>query len=106
MYMLVFYTPVDYTERVKEVVFAAGGGRIGNYDSCCWQTTGQGQFRPLEGGNPFIGETGSVEKVQETRIEMVCADTCLEPVLKALVASHPYETPAYAYWPINPQGGS
>jgi len=99
--MFVFYVPSEHAEDVKQAVFEAGGGQIGDYDCCCWQTTGQGQFRPLEGSNPFIGETGTVEHVEEIRVELVCAEDRLEPVLKALTDSHPYETPAYAYWEIN-----
>jgi len=98
---LVFYVPVDHAEPVKNAIFAAGGGRIGNYDCCCWQTLGTGQFRPLPGSQPFIGSTGSEEHVPELRVELVVPETALAAVLAALLAAHPYETPAYSYWPIN-----
>lgn len=101
LYRLVFYVPADYAERVKDAVFAAGAGRIGDYDRCCWSVDGTGQFRPLEGSSPFIGKCGAVEKVLETKVEMVCEGCHLPSVLKALLDSHPYETPAYQYWKIN-----
>lgn len=101
MFMLVFYVPIDKAEKVKEAVFAAGGGKLGNYDSCCWQTVGQGQFRPLAGSDPYLGETGRIEKVKELRVEMICVGAKLKAVRQALIVAHPYETPAYGYWEIN-----
>jgi hypothetical protein len=98
---LVFYVPVDHADTVKDAVFTAGGGRIGTYDRCCWQTLGTGQFRPLHGSQPFLGTTGIVEQVEELRIELVVPEPALAEVLAALLAAHPYETPAYSYWPIN-----
>ncbi len=98
---LVFYVPVAQAEAVKEAVFAAGGGRIGDYDRCCWQTLGSGQFRPLPGSQPYLGTTGKVEQVEELRVELVVPEPALPGVLAALLAAHPYETPAYSYWPIN-----
>ena len=55
MYKLVFYVPVDHLEPVKQAVFATGAGKIGEYDSCCWQVLGVGQFRPLAGSTPYLG---------------------------------------------------
>ena len=78
--------------------FAAGGGRIGNYDSCAWQVLGQGQFRALDGSQPFIGQVGQVEVVEEWKVELVVADELIVAVVAALKLSHPYETPAYEVW--------
>ena len=83
-------------------MFEAGGGKIGNYDRCCWQIEGIGQFRPLEGSNPFSGTQGAMEKDPEWKVEMVCEDTLIEAVIAALLESHPYETPAYQYWKVKP----
>ena len=58
MYKLCFYVPDSHLEAVKKAVFAIGAGRIGAYDSCCWQVLGQGQYRPLEGSQPFLGKPG------------------------------------------------
>lgn len=95
MVALQVYVPESHLESVKAALFAAGAGRIGNYDSCCWQTKGTGQFRPLENSNPFLGKQGAVERVDEWKIELVCEESLLPKVLEALKAAHPYETPAY-----------
>ena len=76
-------------------MFAAGAGRIGVYDQCCWQVEGLGQFRPLEGNQAFIGETHKLERVSEYKVEMVCKDTVIKAVIKAMLAAHPYEEAAY-----------
>ena len=81
-------------------VFAAGGGRIGDYDSCAWQVLGQGQFRALDGSQPFIGQVGQVEVVEEWKVELVVADELIVAVVAALKLSHPYETPAYEVWQL------
>ncbi len=94
MYKLCFYVPESHLESVKKAVFAAGAGRIGAYDSCSWQALGQGQFRPLQGSNPFIGQAGSIEQVAEWKVEMVVADELIHDSVKALKQAHPYETPA------------
>ncbi len=95
MYKLGFYVPPSHLESVKAAVFAAGAGRIGNYDSCAWQTLGQGQYRPLKGSQPYKGQTGIVETVEEYRVELVCKDELIEAVIHTLRAAHPYEEPAF-----------
>ena len=95
MYKLCFYVPESHLEEVKQAVFAAGAGRIGDYDSCCWQVLGQGQFRPLAGSNPFLGKQGAVETVPEYRVEMVCAAESIKGTVAALLDAHPYEEPAW-----------
>ncbi len=98
MYKLAFFVPASHVEVVKDAVFAAGGGRIGDYDHCAWQTLGQGQFRPLDGSQPFLGQAGQVEVVEEWKVELVVADELIAQVVAALKQSHPYETPAYEVW--------
>ncbi|WGV18937.1 NGG1p interacting factor NIF3 [Pseudomonas putida] len=98
MYKLAFFVPASHVEVVKAAVFAAGGGRIGGYDHCAWQTLGQGQFRPLDGSQPYLGQTGQVEVVEEWKVELVVADDLIAQVVAALKQSHPYETPAYEVW--------
>lgn len=95
MYKLCFYVPESHVEEVKLAVFEAGAGHIGDYDSCCWQVLGQGQFRPLQGSQPFIGDQGQVEQVVEYRVEMLCAEVHTKAVIQALLAAHPYEEPAW-----------
>lgn len=100
MYKLAFFVPASHLEVVKAAVFAAGGGRIGDYDRCAWQTLGQGQFRPLDGSQPFLGQTGQVEVVEEWKVELVVADDLIVQVVAALKQSHPYQTPAYEVWQL------
>lgn len=101
MYKLCFFVPETHVEQVKAAVFAAGAGRIGDYDSCAWQCPGTGQFRPLEGADPFIGTAGGeVEKVAEFRVEMVCEDAWIAAAVAAMKEAHPYEEPAYDVWAL------
>ncbi len=76
-------------------MFEAGAGRVGDYDSCAWQTLGQGQFRPLEGSVPYLGQQGQVESVAEYKVELVCQEAEKEAVIAAMKAAHPYEEVAY-----------
>ena len=71
-----------------------------DYDSCCWQTPGQGQYRPLPGSEPFDGEIGSLEIVTEYKVEMVLADDCVDAVIAALLQAHPYQQAAYDVWQL------
>ena len=95
MYKLGFYVPAPQLEEVKTACFDAGAGRIGDYDRCCWQTLGTGQFRPSAAANPFIGESGKVEQLPEYRVEMVCSPAQVREVVAAMIAAHPYEEPAW-----------
>lgn len=98
MYKLCFYVPATHVDVVKSAIFAAGAGRVGNYDSCAWQVLGSGQFRPLAGSNPFIGALDQVESVAEYKVETVCDDANIAAAVAALKATHPYEEPAYQVW--------
>lgn len=98
MYKLCFYVPETHLESVKAAVFAAGAGQIGDYDQCCWQVKGQGQFRPLAGSQPFLGQAGELEVVAEYRVELVCADDSIVAAVAALRLAHSYEEPAFDCW--------
>ena len=100
MYKLAFFVPPSHVEQVKNALFAAGAGRIGAYDCCSWQVLGQGQFRPLDGSQPFIGQAGEVEQVQEWKVELVVSDELIRQAVAALKDSHPYEVPAYDVWKL------
>ncbi len=95
MYQIAFYVPVSHVEEVKEALFKKGAGRYDNYDCCAWQVLGEGQFRPLQGANPFLGEKDQIEKVQEYKVEMICEDHLIHEVIEELKRVHPYEEPAY-----------
>ena len=100
MYKICVYVPDKSVEKVKKALFDAGAGRIGNYDCCCWQTEGSGQFRPLENSNPAIGSLNKIEQVNELKIELVCEDDLVKQAIQAMKQSHPYEEPAYDVWKL------
>lgn len=101
MYKLCFYVPESHLDTVKQAVFAAGAGKIGNYDSCCWQVLGLGQYRPLAGSEPFLGQLGLLQSVSEWKVELVVADELIHDSVKALKRAHPYETPAFEVWRLS-----
>ena len=90
-----FYVPESHLQQVKSAMFNAGAGQVGNYDSCAWQTLGEGQFRPLAGSSPHLGSEGSIETVAEYKVEMICAADNVEAVIAAMKDAHPYEEVAY-----------
>ena len=92
---LVVFVPVDDAERLLDALAAAGAGAVGDYDRCAWSTTGEGTFRPLPGASPTVGEVGVVARVPETRLEVVLPRAARDEVVRALLAAHPYEEPAY-----------
>ena len=95
MVKIAFFVPEDHKEVVKAAMFLAGAGSIGNYDQCSWETEGKGQFRALDGADPFVGTVGEIERVKEFKVEMVCSDSVVTSVVEALKQAHPYEEPAY-----------
>ncbi|WP_347452944.1 NGG1p interacting factor NIF3 [Acinetobacter thermotolerans] len=97
MLKLIYYVPDEHLEKTKQAVFAAGAGGIGDYAECAWQVLGKGQFKPLKGADPFIGEVGELEEIEEWRVEMIVPDEKAVDVAKALKASHPYEEPAFEF---------
>ncbi|CAL6081694.1 Conserved_hypothetical protein [Hexamita inflata] len=101
MYKFQVFVPATHKEELKSAIFAAGGGKLGAYDSCCFETRGTGQFRPLSSANPFIGEVNKIEFVDEVKIEMVVLKEYLKDVIEAMKKTHPYEEPAYQYWIVN-----
>ncbi len=99
--MISFYVPVSHLEAVKNALFEAGAGKYDNYDRCCWQILGQGQFRALDGAHPFIGNKFETEYVKEYKVEMICEDESIEQAIEALRKAHPYEVPGFNVFPIN-----
>lgn len=95
MLKLIFFVPETSVETVKQAVFDAGAGCLGDYDRCSWQTLGIGQFRPLDGANPHLGHVGAVERVDEYRVETLVDERVIEAVIEALIQAHPYEEPAW-----------
>lgn len=100
MMKLEYYVPEESLGATTEALFGAGAGTIGDYDCCCWVTEGRGQFRPLVGSQPFVGELGKVEQVPEYKVELVFEDELKTAVIAALRRSHPYETPAFQVFSV------
>ncbi|KAJ9223110.1 hypothetical protein DTO169C6_4584 [Paecilomyces variotii] len=102
-YKLIFFVPHPSLEACKEAVFATGAGTFpgGKYSKACFQSPGIGQFLPGEGANPNIGAVGTVESVEEMKVEILCVGrkTMLDAV-QALLKAHPYEEPAYEVYKL------
>jgi hypothetical protein len=93
-YKIVVFVPESHGEMLREAMAKAGAGVIGNYTHCTFTVKGTGRFKPNKGANPAIGEVGKIEEVEEERIETVCSEEKLQPVLQTIRAVHPYEEPA------------
>ncbi len=92
---LVTFCPQSHVTQVRQALFDAGAGRIGNYSECSFNTAGQGTFKAGSGANPFVGELQKLHVEDETKIEMVFPVHLEKQLIKALLAAHPYEEVAY-----------
>lgn len=94
------FVPTTALDEVRDAVFAAGAGRIGEYERCSWYTEGTGTFVAGAGTDPTIGERGREERVPELRLETVFPEERQEEVVAALRRAHPYEEPAFDVYPL------
>ncbi len=101
---LAVYVPTDHTEQVKTALGDAGAGAIGNYSHCSFTAQGQGVFKPEQDTNPFKGEPGKLETVDEARIETIYPQSIEKKVINALKKAHPYEEPAFDIYDVGQQG--
>ena len=99
-YKLVVFVPGEALDAVRDAVFAAGAGRIGDYERCSWYAEGTGTFLGGEGSSPTVGEAGREERVPEFRLETVFPAERLDEVVAALRSAHPYEEPTYDAYPL------
>lgn len=97
---LITFVPYDHIEKVREAVFSAGAGVIGDYDYVSYNIDGTGTFRGMEGSNPFVGEKGKIHFEKEVRFETILPKYLKSKVVKALINSHPYEEVAYDIYPM------
>jgi hypothetical protein len=97
---LVVFVPPEALDQVRDALFAAGAGRIGDYERCSWYTEGTGTFFGGEGTDPSVGEKGQEERVPELRLETVYPEARHDAVLAALRLAHPYEEPAFDVYPL------
>jgi thymidylate kinase len=100
MFTITIFVPITDADAVRAALAEAGGGRLGDYDSCSFSSTGTGRFRPLDGANPHIGAVGRAETVDEQRIETVVLEKDLPAVVAAVKRAHPYEEPAIFIAPM------
>jgi hypothetical protein len=91
----VVFVPREALDAVREAVFAAGAGRIGQYERCSWYAAGTGTFLGDETTDPSVGRSGVEQRVSELRLETVFPSERQQDVLAALRAAHPYEEPAF-----------
>jgi hypothetical protein len=96
----VWFVPEESLDATRDAVFAAGAGRIGEYERCSWYTAGTGTFLPGAGADPTIGEVGQEERVAELRVETVVPVEAAAGVVRALLHAHPYEEVAYELYPL------
>ena len=92
---LVWFVPEDSLDATREAVFAAGAGRIGEYERCSWYAEGTGTFLGGASTSPAVGERGVEERVPELRLETVFPDERQDDIVAALRRVHPYEEPAF-----------
>ena len=97
---LVVFVPAEALDRVRDALFRAGAGRIGDYERCSWYTDGTGTFLGGKGTQPSIGEAGREERVPEVRLETVFPAEVREQVIGALRRAHPYEEPAFEIYEL------
>jgi len=102
-YKLVAFVPDADLARVSDAVFAAGGGKIGDYEQCSFRTAGIGTFFGMAGTNPIVGERGRREEVAEHRVEIIVPEARLSAAVAALRATHSYEEPAFDIYPLKPK---
>jgi hypothetical protein len=100
LFKLVYFVPEDARDATREAVFAAGGGRIGDYERCSWYTAGTGTSLARAGASPTIGDVGEEQRVPEFRVEIVVPEESLTAAVAALRAAHPYEEVALDVYPL------
>ncbi|MCI5983214.1 MAG: Nif3-like dinuclear metal center hexameric protein [Bacteroidales bacterium] len=97
---VVTYVPTSHTQKVKEAMSEAGAGHIGNYSNCTWSTEGVGQYKALDGANPWAGTVGKLHTEPENRVEAICPRSLASSVERSIRSVHPYEEPAMETIPI------
>ena len=97
---LVVLVPRDHAEAVRNALFAAGAGHIGNYAECSFNTEGTGTFLGGEGAKPFVGRPGERHHEPEVRVEVIFRAPARTAILAAMRSHHPYEEVAHDLVPL------
>lgn len=92
---IVTFCPEAHATKVREAMFKAGAGRIGDYDGCSFNIHGNGTFRPMEGANPFVGNHNELHTEPEVKIEAIYPVYLEQSIISEMVEAHPYEEVAY-----------
>lgn len=95
------FVPEKQAEKVREAIFTAGAGHIGNYKECSFNATGTGTFKGGENTNPYVGEIGKRHEETEIKVEVIFPNWLEHAVITALKNTHPYEEPAYDLITLN-----
>ncbi len=98
---LTTYVPKNEVIHVREALFKAGAGSIGNYDNCSFSTKGKGSFRGNENSNPTVGEKGQLHLEKEVQLNITFEAHKERQVLDALFKSHSYEEVAYEVYTLD-----
>lgn len=94
------FVPHAHADAVRNALFSAGAGSVGDYDECSFNLTGVGTFRAGEGTDPFVGKQGEMHKEDETRVEVLLPATIEREAIAAMTTAHPYEEVAYDLYPL------
>ncbi|MDR1565072.1 MAG: Nif3-like dinuclear metal center hexameric protein [Oscillospiraceae bacterium] len=94
-YKLSVFVPKGYEEAVRKAAIHAGAGTLGAYSGCSFESEGCGRFTPLQGANPHQGTINTEEEAAEVKLELLCPPDLTGEIVRAVLAAHPYETPAY-----------
>ncbi len=92
---LVTFCPVEQAEQVRNAIFDAGAGRIGNYDCCSYNSLGEGSFRALDDANPYVGKIRELHFEREVKIEAIFPAYLQKVIVEKMIEAHPYEEVAY-----------
>lgn len=97
---IVVFVPETHADKVRQAMGDAGAGKIGNYTHCSFSSRGKGRFLPVDGANPTIGRIGTLETVDEERIEFLCEKENLGKIIFAMKKVHPYEEVAFDVYQV------
>ncbi|ALO14194.1 metal-binding protein [Salinivirga cyanobacteriivorans] len=100
LYKLVVFVPEAQANDVRQAIFDAGAGTIGEYDSCSYNLEGKGSFRAGDNTDPYVGEKGKLHFEAETRVETIVPKHLLQQSIDNMKAAHPYEEVAYDVYPL------
>lgn len=104
LFKLAVYVPETHSVKLREVLGKSGAGSLGNYSNCSFSINGTGTFKPEDGSNPYIGDEGKIEHVNEVKIETIVPQKILGGVINNMIKAHPYEEVAYDIYKLENKG--